>query len=70
MIPVHIAGVGMTQFGKSSNPLVARLAVERDTAEEISRLSDLHQLLKLAHRKKIWRDTLKRTGGFIGSSLG
>jgi DNA-binding GntR family transcriptional regulator len=52
MIPVHIAGVGMTRFGKSSNTLAARLAVERGSAEEISRLSDLHQLLKLAYREK------------------
>ncbi|MEX0803449.1 MAG: GntR family transcriptional regulator [Candidatus Binatia bacterium] len=32
--------------------LAARLAVERGSAEEISRLSDLHQLLKLAYREK------------------
>jgi len=32
--------------------LAARLAVERGSAEEIARLSDLHQLLKLAYREK------------------
>ncbi|HEX6176314.1 MAG TPA: GntR family transcriptional regulator [Candidatus Binatia bacterium] len=32
--------------------LAARLAVERGSAEEISRLCDLHQMLKLAYREK------------------
>ena len=32
--------------------LAARLAVERSGAEEIARLTELHRLLKLAHREK------------------
>jgi DNA-binding GntR family transcriptional regulator len=32
--------------------LAARLAVERGSAEEVSRLAELHQLLKMAYREK------------------
>lgn len=41
MIPVHIAGVGMTQFGKSSNTLVEIMRDAAVSALTISKIQDL-----------------------------
>jgi acetyl-CoA acetyltransferase len=41
MIPVHIAGVGMTQFGKSSSPLVE---IMRDAAMSALAASKIQHL--------------------------
>ncbi|MEX0803450.1 MAG: beta-ketoacyl synthase N-terminal-like domain-containing protein [Candidatus Binatia bacterium] len=41
MIPVHIAGVGMTQFGKSSNTLVEIMRDAAVSALTVSKIQDL-----------------------------
>ena len=40
MIPVHIAGVGMTQFGKSSNTLVEIMRAAAVSALAVSKIQD------------------------------